>query len=173
MKQLNTLIDKEAQKLLFIFNKSKLSLSTAESCTGGLISTIITSFSGASSVFMGGIIAYDNQVKNKLLGIPFNIIDNNGAVSAAVAEAMSQNTVKMFNTNFAISVTGVAGPNGGSVEKPVGTVWISISYLIGKSIKTKSNLFCFGQKSREHIRKLTCYEAMKLANSIALNNNKN
>ena len=173
MNQLDEQINKEAQKLLLIFNKNKLKLSTAESCTGGLISTALTSLSGASSVYIGGIIAYNNEVKNKLLGIPLNIINDNGAVSAAVAEEMSLNTVKIFKTDFAISVTGVAGPTGGSAEKPVGTVWVGISYFIERKIKTKSNLFSFGNKSREHIRKLTCYEAIKLTSSIALNIDKN
>ena len=97
---------------------------------------------------LGGIIAYNNEVKNKLLGIPLNIINDNGAVSAAVAEEMSLNTVKIFKTDFAISVTGVAGPTGGSAEKPVGTVWVGISYLIERKIKTKSNLFSFGQQEQ-------------------------
>ena len=173
MNQLDEKINKEARKLLLIFNKNKLNLSTAESCTGGLISTAITSLSGASSVYIGGIIAYNNEVKNKLLGILLNIINDNGDVSAAVAEEMSLNTVKIFKTDFAISVTGVAGPTGGSAEKPVGTVWVGVSYFIEGKIKTKSNLFSFGRMSREHIRKLTCYEAIKLTSSIALNIDKN
>lgn len=168
--KVNRLMRDEAEKLLFIFDKNNLSLSTAESCSGGLISTTLTSISGASSVYMGGIIAYDNKVKNKILGIPKNILDMSGAVSSDVAEAMSENTIKMFKTDFSLSVTGIAGPNGGSKIKPVGTIWVGISYLVKKNIITESNLFCFGQKSREHIRALTCYETIKLINSIVLNN---
>ncbi len=103
------------------------SISTAESCTGGLISHKITSVSGSSNYFKGSIIAYSNTIKNKQLGIPLSIIKEFGSVSEEVAILMAKNVREIMGTTYSVSTTGIAGPTGGSKEKPVGTVWIGFA----------------------------------------------
>jgi nicotinamide-nucleotide amidase len=101
-----------------------LRLAVAESCTGGLVGSRLTEIPGSSDVFVGGVIAYDNRVKFELLGVPAALVEEHGAVSEPTARAMAQGAAQRFGVAAALSVTGVAGPTGGSAEKPVGTVWI-------------------------------------------------
>jgi len=124
----------ETVVLSFLKSKSA-TLSTAESCTGGKISSMITSVPGSSSVFAGGIIAYSNEVKIKTLGIDPAILSESGAVSEECVRAMAQGARKIFNTTYAVATSGIAGPDGGSEEKPSGTVWIAVAgpdFLVAK-----------------------------------------
>ncbi len=100
-------------------------LATAESCTGGWIAKCCTDRPGSSAWFPGGIVAYSNDAKIRLLGVPSDTLERNGAVSQPVAEAMAQGARSAFGTAYGVGVTGVAGPDGGSDDKPVGTVWIA------------------------------------------------
>jgi len=102
-------------------------LSTAESCTGGKIGSLITSLAGASCYYKGGVIAYDNKVKEEVLNVPSQIIEVYGAVSKQCVEAMAAGVRLLLHADYAIAVTGIAGPDGGSDEKPVGTVWIAVA----------------------------------------------
>ena len=102
-------------------------LATAESCTGGLIGAAITATAGSSSVFHGGIIAYHNDVKISQLSVAPDMLNTHGAVSEAVAKQMAKGCRERLGVDIAVSVTGVAGPGGGSAEKPVGTVWIGVA----------------------------------------------
>ncbi len=102
-------------------------ISVAESCTGGLLGAALTSIAGSSQYFIGGMLTYSNESKINNLGVQSDIIENFGAVSEQCANAMSSRVRKLFNTDYGISITGIAGPDGGSSEKPVGTIWMSIS----------------------------------------------
>ena len=104
-----------------------MTVSVAESCTGGNISHFFTSNPGSSAYFKGGIVAYSNEIKSKILGIDPEIIAKRGAVSKEVVEAMAVSANQLFNTDFAIATSGIAGPDGGTPEKPVGTVWIAVA----------------------------------------------
>ena len=102
-------------------------LSVAESCTGGMLSHLITAVPGASKVFYGGIISYDNSVKENVLGVEKNVLEEYGAVSKECVEQMAIGARKALNTTYAIATSGIAGPSGGTPDKPVGTVWIGFA----------------------------------------------
>ena len=131
------------------------SLATAESCTGGAIAAMITTVPGSSRYFKGSVIAYSNDIKEEILGIDKQLIITHGAVSSQVAEAMAVGARKILNTDYAISTTGIAGPDGGSAEKPVGTVWIAVAGPEGVG----SKLFKFGDERGRNIAR-TAYSAL-------------
>jgi nicotinamide-nucleotide amidase len=133
------------------------SICTAESCTGGEISHLITSVPGSSRYFKGSVIAYANSVKTKLLGVPEEIIDKYGAVSKETVEIMASRTRDLFDTDFAVATSGIAGPEGGTTEKPVGTIWISVSSR-QKNIVEK---FTYGNDRVINIRRFS-YAALNL-----------
>lgn len=110
-----------------LLRKKKKTICTAESCTGGRIANMITSVPGSSSYFKGSIIAYDNSVKTQLLGVMKEIIASDGAVSEQVIIQMAEGIRRLFNTDFAVATSGIAGPDGGTEQKPVGTVWIAVA----------------------------------------------
>ena len=121
-----TASDETSQKVLQECRKRGWSLSVAESCTGGLVAGCLTAIPGSSRFFLGGVIAYSNRLKTGLLGVPSEIIDSQGAVSEETALAMARGLVKVTGADCGISVTGVAGPGGGTPGKPVGTVWFAV-----------------------------------------------
>jgi len=143
-------------------NKKKLKISFAESCTGGLLANTITSISGASKVFNMGFITYSNQAKIKILKISKNIIIKYGAVSPECCKAMVVNLSKISKANINVSITGIAGPNGGTKKKPVGLVYIGIKK--GNKIIIIKNLF--KSKKRKSIQKSTVKKAIKAVNSL-------
>lgn len=102
-------------------------MSTAESCTGGAVAQSITSIAGSSLYFKGSLVAYANEIKQNILNVPSQIIETHGAVSRECVESMAHNCCKLFNTIYAIATSGIAGPGGGTAEKPVGTVWIAVA----------------------------------------------
>ena len=116
--------------------EKNLTISTAESCTGGLVSATLINYPGVSSVFMEGCVAYSNEAKINRLGVKKETLDKFGAVSEEIAREMAQGIAKNFKTNIGLSTTGIAGPGGGSNEKPVGLVYIGI-YINGKTIVKK------------------------------------
>ena len=151
----------EAQTLITVASKKNITIATAESCTGGLIGAAITSIPGSSKPFKGGIIAYDNKVKAKLLGVPAGMIHKYGAVSREVARAMATGAIETLNVDMAVSVTGIAGPGGGSEDKPIGTVWMALAIRSGDDIRVETQLHRFGDIGRNKVRDVTCYEALK------------
>ncbi|GAC1358741.1 MAG: hypothetical protein NVSMB31_19090 [Vulcanimicrobiaceae bacterium] len=125
-------------------------LAVAESCTGGMIASHLTQVAGASRVFAGGIVAYDNSVKIQQLGVEEAMLAAHGAVSSEVAAAMAQGARERFGTSVAISVTGVAGPDGGTPEKPVGLIWLGIADVDG--VRTIQRQFRAGDRTVIQIR---------------------
>lgn len=120
--------DKKPEVLIGeLLKKYSKTMSTAESCTGGTIASMITSVSGSSAYFMGSVVSYDNSVKINLLGVNESDLENYGAVSQQVVEQMAKGAIKTLKTDYAVSVSGIAGPDGGTPEKPVGTVWIAVA----------------------------------------------
>jgi PncC family amidohydrolase len=132
-------------------------LAVAESCTGGLIGARLTSVSGSSAYFTGGVIAYSNDLKMGLLGVPIGLLESEGAVSGLVVEAMAMGAVMAGAADCGIAVTGVAGPDGGTDEKPVGTVWIGVALPSG----TTSRMYRF-DGDREAVRQQTVDAALQL-----------
>ena len=128
-----------AEKLVKVLTEKKMTCATAESCTGGGVGYAITSVSGASAVFWGGVISYDNSVKHGSLGVPVEILKTKGAVSPECASAMADGVRQRMGTDLAVSITGIAGPGGGSSEKPVGLVWFGVASKFGA--KTQKMIF--------------------------------
>ena len=119
---------KAEEELGNLLKSKKLSLSTAESCTGGGVAAAITSVAGSSEYFMGGIVAYSNDVKDSLLHVSSETLEKYGAVSRETVMEMAAGAMNTLKTDCAIATSGIAGPGGGSLEKPVGTIWIAIAY---------------------------------------------
>ena len=142
--------------------KKKLRISFAESCTGGMLACSITSISGASKVFSLGLITYSNQAKIKVLNVNKNIIKKYGAVSAECCEAMVKNLAKISKAQINVSVTGIAGPNCGTKNKPVGLVYIAVK----KSNKILITKNIFKQKNRNSIQKATVKRSLKIIASL-------
>jgi len=142
--------DTPIEKVIIDFMESRnLSLSVAESCTGGYISHQITQHPGSSKVFLGGAVTYSNSLKISILGVSKNTLDNYGAVSEQTVKEMSEGAKSAFHSDYSIAVSGVAGPDGGTGEKPVGTVWIAVS---GKT-KTITKTYNFGNKRTQNIER--------------------
>ena len=153
---------KLTQKLVKILTKKKLTVSFAESCTGGLLSSTITSVSGSSKVFNMSIISYSNKAKTKLLRVPKKTINKYGAVSHETCFLMVKNLNKISKSDISVSITGVAGPKGGTKQKPVGLVYIGIKK--GNRTIIKKNLF--KNKNRNSIQKSTVNQAHKMILNI-------
>ena len=115
-----------------LLREAALTISVAESCTGGLFASRITDVPGSSDYFLGGIVAYRNEIKERLLKVPQEILVEYGAVSEKTAEAMARGCRDLFDSDVAIAITGIAGPGGGTPEKPVGLVWIGLSNAQGE-----------------------------------------
>lgn len=146
-------------KIVDILKQRGLTLSTAESCTGGLVAKSITDVSGCSSVFYGGVVSYDNSVKQGVLGVKEETLNTYGAVSYETAREMAQGVRRALNTDIGISTTGIAGPGGGTPAKPVGTVYIGIATSDSvQSIRLNIN----ENFSRNEIRAQACYQLLNL-----------
>ena len=151
-----------SKKLVNLLKKKKLKISFAESCTGGMMSSTITSYSGSSNIFNLGLVTYSNQAKQKILKVPNKVIKRYGAVSVKCCLSMVNNLSKISKSHINISITGIAGPKGGTREKPVGLVFI------GKKFKKKIlvNKYLFKNKTRSNFQKITANTVLKTILSI-------
>jgi nicotinamide-nucleotide amidase len=147
-----------AARLVMLCRARNVTLATAESCTGGLVAAAITAIPGSSAVLDRGFVTYSNNAKTELLGVPAGLIEAVGAVSEAVARRMAEGAKKHAKVDIAVSVTGIAGPDGGSAEKPVGTVWFGLANRHG-DLFTRHKLFAGG---REAIRNASVTYALTL-----------
>ena len=154
---------KLSEKVVKLLIKKNLKISFAESCTGGLLSSSITSISGSSKVFTLGLITYSNQAKINILKVPKKIILKHGAVSYETCFSMVKNLNKISKTNISVSITGVAGPKGGTKQKPVGLVFIGVK----KGNKTVVKKFLFRSKKRNSIQKSTVNKSLNLILRLA------
>lgn len=151
-----------------------LSVGFAESCTGGLLSSYFTAQSGVSDVFMGSVICYSNQIKERILGVKNQTLMNHGAVSFETAKQLAEGALAVLNVKVSVAITGIAGPSGGTPTKPVGTVFIAVAGL--KNEEGSINMLqtevyeCHFQGDRQQIQFVTCVEATdKLINFIEKN----
>ena len=151
-------MNNNAKKIVRILTKRKLNISFAESCTGGLLSSTITSINGSSKVFTLGLVVYSNKSKNSILKISNIILKRYGAVSEQICSAMVKNLSKISKTNMSLSITGIAGPSGGTKKKPVGLVYIGIKK--GNKIYVKKCFF--KNKDRSYIQKATVKKSLGL-----------
>ena len=151
-------MSKLSKKIVTLLKKKRLKLAIAESCTGGMLSGSITSISGSSKIFTMGLVTYSNQSKKLLLKVPKQIIKKHGAVSIQCCFSMVNNLSKITKSNIAISVTGVAGPTGGTKKKPVGLVYIGLK----RANKVKIHRFMFKNRGRTNIQKSAVKKSLKL-----------
>ena len=149
---------KYSKKIVHLLRKKRLKISFAESCTGGLLSSTITSVNGSSKVFILGLVTYSNQSKITILKVPKNIIKKHGAVSYETCLTMVKNLNKISKTNISVSITGIAGPKGGTKKKPVGLVFIGIK----KSNKILVRKYLFKNKKRISIQIAAVNKALNL-----------
>ena len=154
---------KLSQKIVNVLRKKELKISFAESCTGGLLSSSITSISNSSKVFTIGLVTYSNQSKISLLKVPKKIISKHGVVSYETCLSMVKNLNKISKTYISVSITGIAGPKGGTKKKPVGLVFIGIK----KGNKTLVKKYLFKNKKRSSIQRVTVNKALNLILSFA------
>ncbi len=151
-------LNTKSKKIVSLLKKKKLKISFVESCTGGMLSSAITSVSESSKVFTLGLVAYSNHSKTKMLMIPKNIIRKYGSVSEQVCLTMVKNLSKISKTNISVSITGIAGPSGGTKIKPVGLVYVGIK----KGNRAEVKKYLFKNKGRSYIQKAAVNKSLGL-----------
>jgi nicotinamide-nucleotide amidase len=152
-----------AERVLELCRERKVMLATAESCTGGLVAVTITDIPGSSDVFDRGIVTYSNEAKHMLLGVPKEMLDEHGAVSAPVAKAMAEGVIRATDTQVGVSITGIAGPDGGSEKKPVGLVFIGGALANGSHHVRECR---FGDLGRSEVRRRSVIAAFALLEEL-------
>tara|TARA_Y100001970_G_C14088266_1_gene778558 strand:- start:415 stop:885 length:471 start_codon:yes stop_codon:yes gene_type:complete len=155
-------VKKLSQEIIKLLKKKRLKLSVVESCTGGMLSSTITSVSGSSKVFTMGLVTYSNISKNRLLRVPMKVIKRHGAVSIQCCLSMVKNLSRISRSNISVSITGIAGPGGGSKKKPVGLVYIGLI----KGPKIRANKFIIKNNGRSFIQKTIVKKSLKLIKEI-------
>jgi nicotinamide-nucleotide amidase len=153
-----------AKNLLAICKRKNLLVATAESCTAGLVAGTLTEVPGTSSILDRGFITYSNEAKHEMLGVPRDILAKHGAVSPQTAEAMARGVLGHSRVHLAVSVTGIAGPDGGSAEKPVGLVFFACASRGGKLIASEQR---YGDIGRDKVRKRSVLQAFRMLHELA------
>lgn len=153
-------IDELAQRVVGALTAAGMTVTTAESCTGGWIAKSITDVPGSSAVFAYGVVSYSNGAKESLLGVDSQMLADNGAVSEMAVEAMAEGALRLSGADLSVAVSGIAGPDGGSDEKPVGTVWFGWSKLSGDTLTTDTDLQRF-DGDRHAVRAQTVIHALR------------
>ncbi len=151
-------IFQNARTVIKTARQNGLTIATAESCTGGLVAKALTDIAGSSAVYKGSLIAYSNSIKENLLGVEKSIMIKHGSVSAETAREMAKNCAQLFGVDIALSVTGIAGPGGGSTEKPVGLVYMGVFTLS----ELTTHKFQFSNTKRTMVRREAALTALKL-----------
>ena len=152
-----------ARTLLDLCRTKGLTIAAAESCTGGLLAATLTEIAGSSDVFERGFVTYSNDAKSQILGVATALLDIRGAVSEPVARAMAEGALKHSPADVSVAVTGIAGPGGGSAEKPVGLVYIATARRSGE---TRTQEFRFGDLGRDRVRLAAVAEALNLIYAV-------
>jgi nicotinamide-nucleotide amidase len=155
--------DEIEQVVVRLLTEKKKTLALAESCTGGGIANRVTNVPGASAVFLGGVVSYANDAKEKFLGVRAKTLQPHGAVSEAVAREMAEGAREKFGADFALAVTGIAGPSGGTPDKPVGTVFIALADALGTVVERKLNLY-----EREAFKQVTAQQALEMLRKLVI-----
>lgn len=145
-----------AKKLAALLTQKAQTLAVAESCTGGLLGGAITTIAGSSTYFKGGVISYGNDVKRRVLGVPRQVLDKSGAVSAQAVKSMARGVKEVCDADCAIAISGIAGPGGGSAKKPVGLVFVGI--CVGKDVRSYRYVF---RGNRQEIRRQAVRAALQ------------
>ncbi len=155
---------KAAKRVLDLCRARGLRIATAESCTGGLVAAALTEIAGSSDVVESGFVTYSNEAKQKMLGVPAAILKRHGAVSGETAAAMAKGALKNSPADLAVAITGIAGPGGGSKQKPVGLVHFAAASRDGRSLKRRC---LFGKIGRRRVRLRSVGEALELLELLA------
>jgi nicotinamide-nucleotide amidase len=159
-----TRIRSTAKHVLELCRVRGLRVATAESCTGGLVAAALTEIAGSSDVVDRGFVTYSNEAKAESLGVPLSTLKRYGAVSAQTAKAMAAGALKNSHADLAVSITGIAGPGGGTKQKPVGLVHFAAARRNGRSVARKK---LFGPIGRSRVRQLSVVEALKMLETLA------
>lgn len=152
------------KRLLGICKRKNLLIATAESCTAGLVSGTLTEIPGVSSILDRGYVTYSNEAKHEMLGVPRDILDKHGAVSRETAEAMVRGVLGRSRVHLAVSITGIAGPDGGTKEKPVGLVHFASASRTGKLVHAEKR---YGDIGRDKVRKESVLQAFRMLHDLA------
>lgn len=153
-----------AKNLLDICKRKNLTIGTAESCTAGLVAGTLTEIPGVSSILDRGYVTYSNEAKHQMLGVSRDILEKHGAVSPQTAEAMVRGVLGQSRVHLAVSVTGIAGPGGGSPEKPVGLVFFAAADRTGRLVDVEKH---YGDIGRSQVRKLSVLQAFRMLHDLA------
>jgi nicotinamide-nucleotide amidase len=157
-------LNEAAERVLSLFRARGFTVATAESCTGGLVAAALTEIAGSSDVFERGFVTYSNAAKQAMLGVPATILDRCGAVSRETAEAMAAGALAQSPAHFSVAITGIAGPTGGSKDKPVGLVHFAAAARGGTLIARERR---FGDIGRRQVRLASVAEALALLEALA------
>lgn len=157
----------QAKEVLALCRKHKLLITTVESCTGGMIAAALTDIAGSSDVVEGGFVTYSNFAKMSMVGVDAALLDEFGAVSMPVAVAMAQGALQNSRANISVAVTGIAGPGGGTAQKPVGLVHLAVALKHYSPLHYQAN---FGDIGRAKVRQATVYKALNLIVEHVKNN---